>query len=124
MATFARGGFGELRVETDSIEVTSALPKPDKNWRYTDHQGHEHYWSDGYPTLAVVVDRVYWCGDCNDEHEDTHLECPICHEHITPGTVGPSGFREFVPGRTSYYLNNEPITEEHAKRLIAEIRGQ
>jgi hypothetical protein len=123
MASGISGSFGELRIETDQIEVTSNPPKPDKNWRYTDQQGHEHYWQDGYPTLVTIVDKTYWCGECRDEHEEMHLECPICHEHITPGMVGPSGFREFVPGRTSYWLNGKPISEERAKLLIAETRS-
>jgi hypothetical protein len=112
------GDFGELTIETDQIEVTSALPQADKNWRYTDRQGHEHYWDDGYPTLAVIYDAFYWCQDCGVEHADTHLECPTCQERIVPGTFVEMG-RRFVPGRSTYRLNGEPITKERYE----EIRG-
>jgi hypothetical protein len=111
-------GGGVLRAETERIEVTSNLPRPDQKWRYTDEQGHEHSWQDGYPTLRTVVDDVYWCEGCQDEHEETHLECSLCGETIEPGMVGPSPFREFIPGRTSYYLDDEPISEERFRELM------
>lgn len=120
----AQTPFGELRVEVEQVEVTSSGPRPDKDWRYTDQKGHEHYWRNGYPTIVEVVDRTYWCPDCEDEHQDTHLECPICHEHISPGMLGPSMWREFVPGRRSYWLNGEPVSEERANEIIAEMRRQ
>jgi hypothetical protein len=113
-----RGDFGELVTETEAIEVASSLPRPDRSWRYTDRESHEHYWQDGYPTLTRVVDETYWCADCGDEHTESHLECPLCGEHIEPGTVGPSTFREFMPGRTSYWLNGEPITPERAREIL------
>lgn len=117
------GGGGELRIETDQIEVTSNLPKPDRSWRYIDAQGHEHYWRDGWPTLVTVVEDTYWCADCNDEHDDTHFECPQCGEWISPGMVEGGMFREFMPGRTSYYLDGQPITKEQAEEIIAARRG-
>lgn len=114
------GEFGELRAEVEQVEVTSDLPRPDPNWRFTDAQGHEHYRdTDGeYPTLRTVVDETYWCSDCNDEHTDTHLECAICGETIQTGTLPPSMFREFTPGRTEYYLNDEPISPERYRELV------
>lgn len=114
------GDFGELRVETEMIDVTSGLPRPDENWTYTDQHGHEHRYDDGYPTLIQVVDETYWCPDCNDEHEKTHLECRECGEHINPGLRGPSMFREFIPGPRSYYLNDEPISEQRFREIAAQ----
>jgi hypothetical protein len=116
------GEFGVLRVERDMIDVTSGLPRPDEAWRYTDRQGHGHYWRDGYPTLRTVLGGPYWCEDCHDEHQDSHLECPLCSETVQPGMVGPSPFREFIPGLTSYYLNDEPITEERAREILGKMR--
>lgn len=116
------GELGNLVIEVEQIEVTSNEPRPDEKWRLTDAAGHEHYWRDGYPTLTVVVDETYWCEDCADDHTDTHLECPLCGETITPGLVGPSGFREFAPGRMSATLDGEPITVERAMELIHTYR--
>ncbi len=114
---------GVLRVERERIEITSLSPRQDKDWVHIDHQRHEHRWlDDGYPTLVGVTDRIYWCEDCRDEHEDTHLECAICGEHIVPGTVGPSPFREYMPGPTSYYLDDEPISEEQAHEIMKAAR--
>jgi hypothetical protein len=117
------GDFGELRMEREMIEVTSNLPRPDRNWTYTDQQGHEHRYDDGWPTLVTVVDRVYWCEGCNDEHQDTHLACAICGEEISPGMVGPSLHREFIPGRMSATLNGDPISKERYEELVATIQG-
>lgn len=116
--------YGELRVETEMIDVTSGLPRPSKSWTYTDQQGHQHRYDDGYPTLVTVVERTYWCDECNDEHQDTHLACGLCGEEISPGVVGPSPFREFAPGRISAYLNDEPISRERYEEIMAEIRSQ
>jgi hypothetical protein len=116
------GDFGTLRVETDMIDVTSNLPRPDKAWTYTDRAGHDHRWDHGYPTLVVVDEETYWCEDCGDEHTDSHYECPRCGEEIRPGLVGPSLHREYIPGRTEYLLNGEPISEDEARRIIEATR--
>lgn len=119
------GDFGELRIEIESIDVTSSLPKPDTRWTFTDANGHRHRYEDGaYPTLVRVVDETYWCPDCNEDHEVTHLGCRECGERIEPGMVGPSGFRESIPGLRSYYLNDEPISEERYREIVAQYGRQ
>lgn len=126
MATSMQSNFGELRIEVEEVEVTSNLPRPDRNWRYTDQQGHEHYWADGedpYPTLRTVIDRLYWCGDCEDDHEESHDECAICGETIKPGTVGPSGWREFIPGRRQAYLDGVPISGARAEEIMGQMNA-
>lgn len=116
-ATTDRGVF---RVERELIEVRSDQPRPDEQWRYTDHAGHDHYWQAGrepYPTLREVVDETYWCEDCEDEHTSSHLECPLCGETIVPGSRPPSLFPERIPGPVSYFLDDQPISEEQAREM-------
>lgn len=36
--------------------------------------------------------------------------------------VSMSGYHEYVPGRTSYMLNGEPIGEDEARRLIESVK--
>jgi hypothetical protein len=122
MTNTLRGDFGELTIEVEQVDVTSALPRADQQWRYMDRTGHEHHWDNGYPTLATVVDETYWCDDCDDEHQISHLECPQCHETITPATVPAPPWREYIPGRRSYFLNGEEITQEQAQELINRTR--
>lgn len=117
-----KGDQGELTFHTDMIEVTSRGPKPDRNWRHADSNGHEHYWtSDGYETLERVVDDT-WTDEDGEEIEETHLACKLCGETVVPGTTGPTGFREFAPGRTSYLLDGQRISEERAKEIMAAYR--
>jgi hypothetical protein len=117
-----RGEFGELVAEVERIDVTSALPQPNQDWRFTDEHGHEHYWQNGYPTLTAVPDgEPYYCGDCSEEHQDTKRVCALCGVDIVPGTVVDT-FRRYVPGRASYWLNGEPIREDQAQALIEEMR--
>jgi hypothetical protein len=120
----APDGRMDLRAETERIDVTSALPRPDKKWTYTDRHGHEHRWDDGYPTLVVVTEEPYWCPDCHDEHTDSHYECPLCGEEIAPGLVPAPLYREYIPGMTTYYLNDEEISEAEYRRLAEQIAGR
>lgn len=77
--------------------MESSLPEADPAWRYTDQQGHEHapevHTDIGgvervskWPSLVTVGEETYWCDECSDEHERTHLECRICGEQIEPGS--------------------------------------
>jgi hypothetical protein len=120
--TIIRGDFGELAIETEQVDVTSALPRPDRTWQYTDRQGHEHRWErtlvSDYPTLTEVVDEKYWCDDCDDWHREFHMECATCGEHVEPRMVGQGAARELVPGRTSYRLNGDPISRERGQQII------
>jgi hypothetical protein len=111
------GDFGELRIETQMIDVTSSLPRPDKSWTYTDEHGHEHRYDDGYPTLVRVVDATRVDED-GEEWEESHLECRECGEHIAPRMTGPSRFREYAPGRIAAYLNGEPISKERYLEIV------
>lgn len=113
---------GVLRIESTPIEVTSLGGDPDEQWRYTDRHGHGHYYADGYPTLTRVSDGRYWCADCHDEHEDSHWECPLCHEEIRPGVNAADTFRRYTQGPVEYYLDDAPITEERYRELRTEMR--
>jgi hypothetical protein len=115
----APDGRMELRAETERIDVTSALPYADEKWTYTDRHGHQHRYDHGYPTLVWIVDETYWCDDCRDEHEEGHYQCPLCGEHIEPGMAGPDLYRRYIPGMTTYYLNDEEISEAEYQRLAA-----
>jgi len=35
---------------------------PDKNWTFTDINGHDHFYEDGYPTLKEVK-KIHYFGD-------------------------------------------------------------
>jgi hypothetical protein len=111
---------GELTFETEMVEVTLGWsPSPNKAWRYTDAQGHEHYWRQGYPTLAHAPQPGLWVLRVRPgrltrrrrfrDFRPTRQQCRICGEPIRPSLVSPSGFREFAPGRTQWYLDGQPI---------------
>lgn len=122
MARICSGGH-ELRVEQEVIEIPY-LTTQDEDWRFTDAAGHEHAWHDSladhYPTLRWVTDRTYWCEGCRDEHEEGHLECRICGEHVRPGITGPGV--KHMSGLTSYYIDGEPVTQAEAEAFIARAR--
>jgi hypothetical protein len=113
-----------LSATCEQIEVTSNLPRPDKHWTFTDAQGHEHFWSEGWPSLRWVVDQEDYViiedGYPEEYPGSGHYECILCGEEISPGMTGPSPFREFIPGMVSYYLDGEPITEEQYREIVAE----
>ncbi|MFD4740594.1 hypothetical protein ACFWNQ_25000 [Streptomyces virginiae] len=116
-------GDDVLEIERDMIQVSTGLPQPSKSWKTTDSQGHEHAYADGpdrYPTLRVEG-RTFWCPDCHEEHEETRLVCRLCGERVDPGTYIDTS-PQYLPGRTSYLLNGEPITKERAEELLAEAK--
>lgn len=113
------GGTLELNREVIPVHYMSDI---DAAWTFTDTAGHRHHCAydaaDHYPTLRTVLDGRWWCGDCDDEHEDSHLECRQCGQAITPGMTGPG--TKFIAGLTTYTLDGEEITEEQAMALAAE----
>lgn len=119
--TTLTGSRGTLEVNREAIPV-HYMSDIDGNWRFTDAAGHVHHCEyaapDHYPTLITVLDASWWCEDCHDEHDDTHLECRQCGQEIQPGMTGP-GIR-YIAGLTTYTLDGEEITEERAMALVAE----
>lgn len=117
-----------LEIEVERIEVTTGLPQPDPNWSYIDHAGHEHAYGqpgpfrDRYPTLVERAGEPYWCDDCDDEHVDTWLECPLCGEKIAPGTYVDTSPR-YIAGPTSYLIDGQPVSKEEGDALFAQIRA-
>lgn len=77
-------------------------PVADPAWVFVDAQGHEHRWDGPLVTNSRwVVDEVYWCEDCRDEHERGHTECSICGEEFEPGTHYDEG-PHYFPGPTEW----------------------
>lgn len=124
-ASFNGSGLvpAELTITVEMEDVTSALPRPDKGWSYTDRAGHFHAYSvarDGgsYPTLFEVLqpcdllsteghDDLEWCG-CR-----WVFQCRICSEVIEPGTVVDT-HREMRPGHKDWFVtlkNLDPLPQ-------------
>jgi hypothetical protein len=123
---------GTVRVERIYQEINMQGPVADESWRFTDSNGHEHYYSDDrdpeadrgghYPTLVYVPGPVYYCGDCGDEHEDyavSRYECRICGETVEPGSREPHNPEALVLTSQAAYLNGELITRERAEDLLS-----
>lgn len=119
--TTLSGPRGELVIEREIIPV-HYLSDIDANWTFTDAAGHEHHCeyeaADHYPTLRRVTEGTWWCEDCEDEHESTHLACRLCGETIRPGTTGPG--TKYIPGMITATFNGELISRERAEQIAAE----
>lgn len=120
-----------LSKEVERIEVqTTGGPAPDLKWQYTDEAGHIHRCnSDGeigekYPTLKWVVDEVYWCSDCRDEHEKGHHECKECGEKIEPNIINKRPQLLTKPGRIFYRIDGEDVTEEEYEAAFAKLEEE
>lgn len=113
-----------LEIDREVIRIDFGVPpqEPDPDWRRIDGEGHLHAWVDGKtPTLTWVVDRRWYCEDCQEEHEDGHLACAICGEAIEPGRK-PGPTTQLKPGRVSYLLCGQPIAKTDAER-VARLLG-
>jgi hypothetical protein len=116
---------GELIISRDLIRV-DYLSDLDRNWEFTDAAGHQHHCdydaADHYPTLRDVTDGAYWCGDCREEHGDSHWECRLCGEHIQPGLTGPGTI--YRPGMISATFNGHPVSMEQASQILARYKQE
>ena len=112
-----------LRVEAEPIPYSTwGGNEPDPDWRYTDAAGHDHYRENkAWPTL-VWKPEIYWCHDCQDEHDDGHRECSICGEEIEPGTRPVPPHSGYIRGLERYYLNDEEISRERYEELAEQMR--
>ncbi len=107
-----------FEVIREAIPVTSLSPVRDEQWKYTDNQGHKHYWDDGYPTLKRSNEEEYYCYECADTHEDYSLVCVFCDEEITPGTKPPPNYSRFVTGMVRYLVDGEDVSEEEYRSYL------
>jgi hypothetical protein len=112
-----------LSITAERIRV-DYMTDMDADWKFTDAAGHGHWCDyDGalhYPTLREVSDGTWWCEDCQDEHENTHLECRWCGETIRPGITGPG--TRWLPGRQEYWIDGLPVTPAQAHEFLEQVR--
>jgi len=113
-----------LEIQRDMIDVT-AMSEPDPGWTFTDTQGHEHgaveQGPDGsvrYPSLLKRVIPHECDGYCEEEGCPLGWVCQWCYEHITPG-VRTGRTRRYIPGRTTYLVDGEPVSEQAARDFAA-----
>jgi hypothetical protein len=123
---------GVVRIERDYQEINMQGPVADESWRFTDANGHEHYYREEkdpeaehgghYPTLVYVPGPGYYCADCGDEHEDyavSHCECRACGLTVEPGSREPNNPEALVLTSQAAYLDGELITRERAEELLS-----
>lgn len=113
-----------FRKEADQVEITSNTPRKDPTWTYTDKSGHFHFAQQGtrsvtWPTIEWYVDSLYYCNQCEEDHEDGHWVCPLCLETIEPEMISPAGHRQFVPSMTHFYIDDVEVDENVYRRGLA-----
>lgn len=115
-----------VSVDYEPIEIrTLPTVEFDPDWRFTDTAGHAHSRESGkFPSLGWIVDRIYWCETCREDHNEGHYECKWCGEEIEPGTRTRPGLNETRPGLATYRINGEIVSEDEADRAIAELRAR
>jgi hypothetical protein len=118
MASSATGPGGEQLTFRREVTEVSYLTDLDRNWTFTDRNGHRHYCdyeaADHYPTLLAVYDEDHWCADCGGDYAPLdHYECRQCGEQVTPGMTGPGVIH--VSGLEEWTLT-ETLTGDDARR--------
>jgi hypothetical protein len=110
--------------------ATRPHPVIDPNWCHVDALGHTH--TGALDTLDWVVTGTYWCGLCNDEHEEGEYRCKQCGDVIEPGTKWTRGEQKYVPGlktgvakigRKEYDLRREEIEALDSGMTIDQVFG-
>lgn len=117
----------QLMVEAEKIDVSTNLPRADKDWSFVDSNGHFHAYSQAaegqhgrYPTLYTRIEEVS-CGDPDhdadcDGANITHWLCVVCDEEVVPGKIdGP--FIEYIDGPLIWSAKIQ-VPAERAFRLV------
>jgi hypothetical protein len=123
--------YGVLDVQQDVRWESSALPRPNPRWQYTDANGHYHAHAEDdrerYPTLEAVVEQAACDGSCGgvcdgEGYSVTRYFCLICREEILPGTLsGP--YRFPVPGLKSWTVEVADAVREERVSVRIEASG-
>lgn len=100
-----------LRIERESIDVSSWGQERDPNWRYVDAAGHGHFYDKGYPTLSEVTETMVDPDDGDEWQAHVRWECPHCGEVIKPASR-PSMGDSTVPGMKRYYVDEVEVDRE------------
>lgn len=102
-----------LTIERDIIPISTALPRRNPAWEFTDTQGHYHaYDADGdLPTLTRHVEDKPCDGSCGNTCDGSPCEgytvttwtCMACDEQVEPGLLH-GVHAESIPGRYTWSL--------------------
>lgn len=121
-----------FRLERSMIDATS-MNRPDESWSFIDKNGHEHRWHvDGKPvtrydptskfetpTLVWKHERWGYYPD-GSRYSVGHHRCAQCKARVpNPGTKADD-CQQYVPGLTSYYIDDRSVTREEFMRLARE----
>lgn len=127
------GNNWTLDIELETELVTSDTYTADPNWKFTDAAGHEHYYSGGYPTLRLIVDKQHWCNgnegiSPHDSHwqvDESHMVCLRCKERIEPRQLPPGSVTSIVLGtRALLEGSRSDIARCRVKLLLNESECQ
>lgn len=105
---------GDLCVDVhrEMIDVT-AMSEPDEKWRYVDAAGHVHVWVRLGDRQIVPTTKGVVAGYDEDGEPYYESRCCDCLALIQPGMKSPAN-RIFHPGRKTYRINGEDVTEVEA----------
>jgi hypothetical protein len=131
MARIQQRSTWTVDVRQDVLDVTMEHDSIDPKWRGADSNGHEHFYdreAHEYPTLDYIVDARHWCnGDegiaRHDPHwhtDESHYECRICREVVTPGLI-PGGTPQYVAGMRYATLHG---MRSDGTEIVAELTGE
>lgn len=149
--------------EYETVSTMLPVKEPDPDWVHVDPAGHLHAWAEPFsahvgragrpetPTLRTVVTRIYFCGDCADEHTDTEQRCVLCSAPVVPGmryardgnvrsflssqewrfevTLAPSpgwappGWRDPAAGGRVTYPPPEPVDDRQHSLVVRDDTG-
>ena len=107
------------------IYVCGGYSVEDLKWKYTDKNGHNHYYLEdkSLPTLNRQVEIEMCCDYYGDEWEDETIwyECKQCGEVIKPGLIHKN--EPLIQyGQTYYYIDDVQVTEEtYMKKFKEEL---
>lgn len=100
----------------DQVDVTTNAPRRDQTWQTSHACGTILNWDN----VEWYVDRITWCSQCLEDHEDGHWVCPKCLKEVNPRMVGPSGIRETIPGMVHYLIDGVEVPPLEWHRQLKE----
>lgn len=120
--------YYEVIQNVQPIYSLGGYTTPNKDWSYTDKEGHTHKWAndESLPTLDYHPEETeeqwseFWDEPMDVPIKDAYYTCKQCGEVVKPGRTHHMGpiYQNFG---TRYLLDHQEVSHEEFQKSLKEV---